>query len=39
MEQREKGQVGLPEIVLYTNSQVWLGYWNPTSLTFSESHF
>lgn len=33
MEQREKAQIGLPEIVLYRNSQVWLGYRNPISLT------
>ena len=39
MEQREMSQVGLPEIVLCTNSQVWLGYGNPISLTLSEPRF
>ena len=39
MGQREMPRVGLPEIALCTNSQVWLGYGSPISLTLSEPRF
>lgn len=39
MEQRGKARVSLPTIVLYRNSQVWLGDRNPSPGTFSKSCF